>query len=92
MILFLSGLVTAGYLVAGLFFLKFWARTRDLLFAIFAIAFWMLALDELLLAALALPPAQRGWTFLVRLAAFSLLTVAIAYKNAAARRDANRAD
>lgn len=92
MTLFLSGLVTAGYLVAGLFFLKFWARTRDPLFAIFAIAFWMLALDEVLLAALALPPAQMGWTFLVRLAAFSLLTIAIAYKNAAARRNANPPD
>jgi hypothetical protein len=86
MILFLTGLVTAGYLVAGLFFLKFWARTRDPLFAIFAIAFWMLALDEVLRAGLALPIEERGWTFLVRLAAFSLLAIAIAYKNAAARR------
>jgi len=83
---FLSGMITAGYLVAGLYFAKFWARSRDRLFIGFAAAFWLLALNQLLLALLNLTREERGWTFLLRLLAFSLLAVAIAYKNAAARR------
>jgi hypothetical protein len=83
---FLSGLITAGYLVAGLFFIKFWARSRDPLFIGFAVAFWLLALNQLLLAVLELSREEQGWTFLLRLLAFSLLAAAIAYKNARAPR------
>ena len=35
---FLSGAVALGYLVCGLFFLRFWRRTRDSLFMAFALA------------------------------------------------------
>lgn len=84
---FLSGLITAGYLIAGLFFVKFWARSRDRLFVGFAAAFWLLALNQLLLALLDLTREERGWTFLLRLLAFALLAMAIVYKNAAARRN-----
>ena len=34
-----SGAIMMGYLVAGLFFLRFWQETRDRLFLIFAVAF-----------------------------------------------------
>lgn len=40
---FVSGLITMGFVVAGLFFLRFWRRAGDRLFAAFAVAFWMLA-------------------------------------------------
>lgn len=83
---FLSGAITAGYLVAGLYFVKFWTRSRDPLFVAFAAAFWLLALNQLLLTVLNLSREERGWTFLLRLLAFSLLAIAIVYKNAAARR------
>ncbi len=36
---FLAGLVTAGFLISGLFFFRFWHRTRDGLFLAFALAF-----------------------------------------------------
>ena len=35
---------------AGLFFLRFWRKTRDRLFAIFACAFWLMGVNWLLLA------------------------------------------
>jgi hypothetical protein len=82
---YLSGMITAGFLIAGLFFAKFWTRSRDHLFAAFAAAFWMLALNQLLLQISGLTAEERGWTFVLRFAAFTLLAVGIIYKNAARR-------
>jgi hypothetical protein len=82
---FLFGMITAGYLIAGLFFAKFWARSRDHLFAAFAAAFWLLAVSQGLLGVSELAREERGWIFLLRLAAFTLLAVGIVYKNAAQR-------
>ena len=76
-----SGLITMGFLVSGLFFLRFWWQTRDQLFAAFAIAFWLLALNQGLLAITNLPTEERSWFYLLRLAAFSTIIVTIAVKN-----------
>ena len=84
---YLSGTVTAGYVIAGLFFAKFWARSRDHLFAAFAAAFWLLALNQILLAVSGLTIEERGWTFLLRFAAFTLLAIGIVYKNASRRSE-----
>ena len=43
---FLSGMVTLGFLVSGLFFLRFWKRTGDSLFLAFAVAFGLLAMGQ----------------------------------------------
>ncbi|HKS89031.1 MAG TPA: DUF5985 family protein [Stellaceae bacterium] len=82
---FLSGLITMGYLIAGLFFAKFWRRSHDLLFAIFAVAFWLLALNQAILALFAVPKEEQSLAYLLRLAAFSLLAIAIIHKNLTAR-------
>jgi hypothetical protein len=81
---FLSGMVAAGFLVAGLFFLRFWSRTRDPLFRSFAIAFWLLGLGQAVLALGSIPVEERSWVYLIRLAAFLLILFAIARKNRAA--------
>jgi hypothetical protein len=78
-------MITAGFLIAGLFFAKFWRRSRDHLFAAFAAAFWLLALNQILLQISGLTAEERGWTFALRFAAFTLLAVGIIYKNAARR-------
>jgi TRAP-type C4-dicarboxylate transport system permease small subunit len=78
---FMSGMITTGFLVAGLFFLKFWFRNRDLLFFIFALAFWLLAANQFLLVVLDLSREEQGWVYLLRLAAFALIVVAIVQKN-----------
>ena len=44
--MFIYGMITIGYLVVGLFFIKFWTRGRDPLFIIFALAFWLLAASQ----------------------------------------------
>lgn len=43
---FLSGLITAGFLVSGLFFIRFWVRSREPLFLAFAAAFMLLAANR----------------------------------------------
>ena len=41
-IYFLSGAVALGYMLAAMFFLRFWKRTTDVLFLSFAVAFGLL--------------------------------------------------
>ena len=77
----LSGLIVAGDLVAALFFLKFWRRSADVLFAIFAAAFLLLALGQALLALTNVPVEERSWIYLLRLAAFTLIIIGIVHKN-----------
>jgi hypothetical protein len=80
-------MITMGYLVAGLFFFKFWARGRDPLFIIFALAFWLLAASQILLAILEIPREEQGWVYILRLLAFALIIVAIIQKNVSGRID-----
>lgn len=76
-----SGLLVMGYAVAGLFFLRFWRETRDRLFGIFAGAFWLLALQRLLLALFQNPNDEQVWLYGIRLLAFVLILYAIVDKN-----------
>ena len=78
---FLSGAITMGFVVAGLFFLRFWKRTREGLFVAFALAFWLLGLTQGLLAFTSVPVEERSWLYLLRLAAFLLILVSIWRKN-----------
>ena len=78
---FLSGAITMGFVVAGLFFLRFWRRTRDTLFVAFAFAFWLLGLGQALLSFTDIPVEERSWLYLLRLAAFLLILVSIWLKN-----------
>ena len=78
---FLSGAVTMGFVVSGLFFLRFWKKTRDPLFLAFALAFWLLGLTQALLALANIPVEERSWLYLIRLAAFSLILLSIWRKN-----------
>ena len=74
---FLSGAITFGFVVAGLFFLRFWKRTRESLFVAFALAFWLLGLNQALLTFTDIPVEERSWLYLLRLAAFSLILISI---------------
>ena len=78
---FLSGAITMGFIVAGLFFLRFWKRTHDGLFIAFALAFWLLGLGQALLSFSDIPVEERSWLYLLRLAAFLLILVSIWRKN-----------
>jgi hypothetical protein len=78
---FVSGTITMGFVIAGLFFLRFWRRTGDGLFVAFACAFWLLAVNQGLVALAGIPREDRSWIYLLRLAAFTLIIVAIVRKN-----------
>ena len=77
---FLYGMNTMGFLVAGLFFWRFWRKSGDVLFAAFSAAFILFALDQAFHAAEA-PPSHSSWPFLFRVAGFGLLIVAVLRKN-----------
>ncbi len=81
---FLSGAITLGFLVAGLFFLRFWRRTHDGLFAAFAIAFVLLGAGQAVQALANIPQEERSYIFLFRLAAFTIIIAAVIRKNRSA--------
>lgn len=83
---FNAGAVTVGYAVIVLFFLRFWKRTGDGLFAAFAGAFALMALNSLLVEVLNLPREHVGWVYLLRLGAFALIIAAIVHKNMSAQK------
>ena len=84
---FMLGGLVMGCFVAGLFFLRFWRKTRDRLFAIFAIAFWLLGVNWLALAFTKQDEVKTIY-YAVRLVAFVLILYAIIDKNRASRRSA----
>lgn len=81
MVLMLSGAMVTAYLIAGVFFLRFWRETGERLFAIFAVAFWLLALQRMSLSLAAPEIGNAIWPYVVRLAAFLLILYAIVDKN-----------
>lgn len=76
-----SGLIAMGFLVSGLFFLRFWRQTRDGLFLAFAAAFALLAVNQTLLAFARVPVEERSPLYLLRLAAFTIIIAAVVAKN-----------
>jgi membrane-associated PAP2 superfamily phosphatase len=79
--IFVAGAIAMGYVVIGLFFLRFWRRIGDRFFLIFSIAFGLLAANNA--ASYLTGSAQREptWIYLIRLAAFVLIIIAVVTKN-----------
>ncbi len=77
----ISGAIMMAYFVAGLFFLRFWFRTRDTLFAYFAVAFWILGAQRIAISVAGDRFEDDTIFYLIRLSAFVLLLVAIWNKN-----------
>jgi hypothetical protein len=78
---FLTGIGTMGFLVAAVFFLRFWRETRDRLFVLFAVAFAALAINRALLAIAGFGRETQPYLYMVRLAAFVLIAWAVIDKN-----------
>ena len=85
MISFLSGAVTMGFLVACLFFLRFWRKTSDRFFLAFSVAFFLLALNQALAQWIGAADERVGYTYLLRVLAFVLILIAIVDKNLSSR-------
>ena len=69
--IFVSALITAGYMVIGLFFLRFWRQAHDRLFGFFAAAFWLLALQRGLLTFMGGDDRLLGLLYAMRAVALS---------------------
>jgi hypothetical protein len=74
--------------IGGLFFLRFWMKTHDRLFLLFAIAFWLLSLNWLGVAVVSLRVGYDNWNeadvayfYMIRLVAFGLILFGIIDKN-----------
>jgi len=81
MIEFLSGAVTVGYLVAAGFFLRYWRKSGDRLFAAFSGAFVLFALNQLLAAALVVVVEPASLVYALRVLGFVIIIAAIVDKN-----------
>ena len=79
---FMLGAIVVCCAVAGTFFLRFWRKTRDRLFGLFSLAFWILALNWAALAFTRTDELQT-WLYAVRLLAFLVILYAIVDKNRA---------
>jgi hypothetical protein len=77
----LSGAVTFGFLIASLFFLRFWSRTRDTLFLAFSASFALLGIAQAVIVLANAYLEDSSAAYLVRLAAFAIIIVAIWRKN-----------
>ncbi len=79
--IFLSGAFMMGLFICSLFFWKSWHKTRDRLFAAFAWAFLLMALERLPLLLIQMEDESKSIVHLLRLVGFSLILYAIAQKN-----------
>lgn len=77
----MSGVLIAEYATIALFFLRFWSKSRDRLFVMFAAAFAVLAVQRLAIALTHEILEQQAPLYLLRLAAFIVIIVAIVDKN-----------
>lgn len=78
---FLLGVIAMASVTAGVFFLKFWRDTRDLLFLAFAVTFLVEGFNRTSVLFLADPSEGSPRIYLVRFFAFLLLLAAILKKN-----------
>jgi O-antigen/teichoic acid export membrane protein len=78
---FLSGALAMATFVVGLFFLRYWRESRERLFLMFALAFWVLTVNWIGLGLLDPADESRTLLYVLRLAAFGLIIVAIVDKN-----------
>jgi len=82
---FFHGAIALGCWTIGLIYLRFYRRVKDRLFAIFAGAFWLLAIERVLLASVAKDQEGRPLIYVIRLLAFVLIILAVLDKNRAPR-------
>ena len=78
---FLLGVIATSSLTAGVFFLRFWVRTRDSLFLCFSIAFVIEGLNRVGTLFVKHPSEGSPWIYVVRLIAFLIILGGILHKN-----------
>lgn len=82
---FLLGVIATTSVTAGLFFLKFWRKTRDSLFLAFGASFIIEGLNRCAVLFVQKPNEGSPWIYLVRLLSTLLILAAILRKNLGAK-------
>jgi hypothetical protein len=77
----LAGALLFAYAIAGVHFFQFWRLTRDRLFRHFAVAFWLFAVNQLLVSVPVFTGETRGYVYLLRVLGFVVILIAIIDKN-----------
>jgi hypothetical protein len=83
---FLAGGLTACYLLATVFFFRFWRTTRDRLFFSFALAFGLLAVEQIVRLILGVSVERGNYVYILRIIGFLIILYAIIEKNLFMRR------
>ena len=78
---FLLGVIATASFTAGLFFLKYWRRSHDVLFLAFGTAFILEAFNRASLLFMAHPSEAASWYYVVRLVVFLIILAGILKKN-----------
>jgi hypothetical protein len=86
MIDFLGGALTLSFLIAGMFFFRFWRNTRDGLFLYFAIAFWLFTVGQTITTVLETQNERVGYVYTLRVAGYLIILFAIVRKNISAKQ------
>lgn len=77
----LIGAIAAGWLLAGLFFFRFWRHTRDRFFLWFALSFWLESANRVALGVTAGATEHAPFFYGLRVIAYGLILLAIWQKN-----------
>jgi hypothetical protein len=77
----LTGAIAVGWLVAGLFFFRFWRQTRDRFFLWFALSFWLEAGNRVTLGMMSDSSEDNPAVYGLRVVAYGLILLAIWQKN-----------
>ena len=78
---FLQAVAATAASINGVFFWRFWQQGRDPLFAMFALAFWLLAASWAILAVFNPAGESLPYVYALRLLAFLLIIAGIVQKN-----------
>lgn len=81
MIQFLNGAIAMASIMCSMFFFRGWRHSADRLLLAFAIAFALFAFERIALACLREINETRPEVYLMRLAAYSIIILAILRKN-----------
>jgi hypothetical protein len=79
----LMGAIALGSLLAALFFLRFWQRSRDSFFLYFAASFAIEGFNRIALAVVPYAREDEPLFYMVRVVAYGLILLAIWKKNSA---------
>lgn len=78
---FLYGAVAMGCFTTGLIFLHYWRESRTRLFIYFAAAFWIFAVNYLVLALMPAADERRPYVYAIRLIGFLTILWGIIQNN-----------